>query len=229
MSVFSSRISPHQMGFMPQRFIGEHGRLLQLIMSSASIQKSSAVGLLLDQEKAYDRVHPEYLSQVMRRFGIPAQLVSTIIQLFFSTRISININGHLTSPFTAQRGLRQGDPLSPLLFNIAFDPFLRLISSDSLFQGYSFVASSADGSSTDDLFPAPVVADAPSVVPAIQTGHSPPAVKILAYADDVLVFLKSPSDFNRLQQAQNTSLFPIQRSKSNMATVLNHTEYSFMA
>ncbi|KAG1400351.1 hypothetical protein G6F59_013187 [Rhizopus arrhizus] len=74
MSVFSSRISPHQMGFMPQRFIGEHGRLLQLIMSSVSIQKSSAVGLLLDQEKAYDRVHPEYLSQVMRRFGIPAQL-----------------------------------------------------------------------------------------------------------------------------------------------------------
>ncbi|KAG0775157.1 hypothetical protein G6F22_013513 [Rhizopus arrhizus] len=65
------------------------------------------------------------------------------------------------------------------------------------------VASSADGSSTDgssadDLFPAPVEADPPSVDPA---GHSPPPVKILAYADDVLVFLKSPSDFNRLQQA----------------------------
>ncbi|KAG1029834.1 hypothetical protein G6F25_012277 [Rhizopus arrhizus] len=153
MSVFSSRISPHQMGFMPQRFIGEHGRLLQLIMSSASIQKSSAVGLLLDQEKAYDRVHPEYLSQVMRRFGVPAQLS------FYSTTWSPS-----------------------RLFVVAS----------------SADGSSTDGSSADDLFPAPVEADPPSVDPA---GHSPPPVKILAYADDVLVFLKSPSDFNRLQQA----------------------------
>ncbi|KAG0928771.1 hypothetical protein G6F30_012252 [Rhizopus arrhizus] len=153
MSVFSSRISPHQMGFMPQRFIGEHGRLLQLIMSSVSIQKSSAVGLLLDQEKAYDRVHPEYLSQVMRRFGVPAQLS------FYSTTWSPS-----------------------RLFVVAS----------------SADGSSTDGSSADDLFPAPVEADPPSVDPA---GHSPPPVKILAYADDVLVFLKSPSDFNRLQQA----------------------------
>ncbi|KAG1241085.1 hypothetical protein G6F68_017034 [Rhizopus microsporus] len=96
------------MGFMPKRFIGEHGHLLQLVMTSASIRKSSAVGLLLDQEKAYDRVHPSYLSQVMIRFGVPPPLVTTIIGLFFSTNISININGFLTTPFVAQRGLRQG-------------------------------------------------------------------------------------------------------------------------
>lgn len=87
MPVFSSRISPNQVGFMPQRFIGENGRLLQLIMASAFIQKSDAIGLLLDQEKTYDQIHPGYLSRV------PPQLVDTIISLFFSTKISINING----------------------------------------------------------------------------------------------------------------------------------------
>ncbi|KAG1489709.1 hypothetical protein G6F52_009440 [Rhizopus delemar] len=106
-SVFSHRISPCQMGFMPKRFIGEHGRLLHLVMTSTSIRKSSAVGLLLDKEKAYDRVHPTYLSQVMIRFGVPPPLVTTIIGLFFSTNISININGFLTTSFVAQRGLRQ--------------------------------------------------------------------------------------------------------------------------
>ncbi|KAG1036188.1 hypothetical protein G6F43_013094 [Rhizopus delemar] len=167
------------MGFMPKRFIGEHGRLLHLVMTSASIQKSSAVGLLLDQEKAYDRVHPSYLSQVMIRFGVPPPPVTTIIGLFFST----------CGIYTSQRGLRQGDPLSPLLFNIAFDPFLRLISSDPLYRGFSF------GQLQDTRY----IDDSPR--PPSDDACPPPPVKILAYADDVLVFLHSPSDFVRLKNA----------------------------
>ncbi|KAG1594933.1 hypothetical protein G6F47_008653 [Rhizopus delemar] len=182
-------ISPCQMGFMLKRFIGEHGRLLHQVMTSASIRKSSAVGLLLDQEKAYDRVHPSYLSQVMIRFGVPPPLVITIIGLFFSINISININGFLTTSFVAQRGLRQGDPLSLLLFNIAFDPFLRLISSDPLYSGFSF------GQLQDTRY----LDDSPR--PPSDDACPPPPVKILAYADDVLVFLHSPSDFVRLKNA----------------------------
>ena len=111
------------MGFMPHRFIGENGKILQTVMSLAEHTSHNGIGLLLDQEKAYDRIHPLYLGQVMTRFGIPSKVIHSISSLFFNTRIHININGHISEPILQRRGLRQGDPLSPLLFNIAFDPF----------------------------------------------------------------------------------------------------------
>ena len=83
------------------------------------------VAVLLDQEKAYDRVHPEYLQRVLLHYGFPNTLIDTLSSLFFNTQIHISINGWLGAPFKQGRGLRQGDPLSPLLFNIAFEPLLR--------------------------------------------------------------------------------------------------------
>ncbi|KAG0848498.1 hypothetical protein G6F17_011598 [Rhizopus arrhizus] len=65
-------------GFMPQRFIGDNGLMMQLAKIEAEQKQSAEICLLLDQEKAYDRVHPEYLRKVMLQFGFPPSLVSTI-------------------------------------------------------------------------------------------------------------------------------------------------------
>jgi hypothetical protein len=182
-------ISPQQLGFMPNRFIGEHGFTLQTTKLLATTTHSSTITLLLDQEKAYDRIHPEYLQHIMLQFGIPQSLTHCIISLFFSTNIQININGHITTaPLPQERGLRQGDPLSPLLFNIAFDPFLRSIQQNPEFGGFH-VQQEAPPHST------------PSVTP---THRNSLQYKILAYADDTLVYLKNSADFLLLQNSINT-------------------------
>ncbi|KAG1258817.1 hypothetical protein G6F68_008538 [Rhizopus microsporus] len=155
-------ISPQQLGFMPGRFIGENGKLLNVVMSVAEKTSSQAIGLLLDQEKAYDRIHPEYLRQSMSVLGIPSAVIDSLCTLFFSTSIRINVNGHLSDSFIQQRGLRQGDPISPLLFNIAFDPFLRSVNTSPDIAGFKF----------------PPLAQ--------ETNSSVSAIKIMAYADDTL-------------------------------------------
>ncbi|KAG2202126.1 hypothetical protein INT47_008098 [Mucor saturninus] len=167
-------ISPQQMGFMPSRFIGENGKTLQAVMSIAEHTSSNAIGLLIDQEKAYDRIHPTYLAQMMTKFGIPSQIISSLCTLFFNTKIHININGHLSTPVLQQRGLGQGDPISPLLFNIVFDPFLRSVQQATDFQGFTFPESIAE--------------------------PSPEPLKIMAYADDTLVFLQTHQDFVCLER-----------------------------
>ncbi|KAG0862131.1 hypothetical protein G6F16_012763 [Rhizopus arrhizus] len=181
--LLNARLMPHlnrlislqQLGFMPGRFIGENGKLLNVVMSVAEKTSSQAIGLLLDQEKAYDRIHPEYLRQSMSVLGIPSAVIDSLCTLFFSTSIRINVNGHLSDSFIQQRGLRQGDPISPLLFNIAFDPFLRSVNTSPEIAGFSF----------------PPLAQ--------ETNSSAPALKIMAYADDTLVILDDPAEMPALQ------------------------------
>jgi hypothetical protein len=222
--VLSTRISSQQLGFMPGRFIADHGVTLQAISMIATHSRSSTVALLLDQEKAYDRINPEYLAQIMEEFGIPQSITTCITTLFFSTEVQINVNGHITSqPLQQQRGLRQGDPLSPLLFNIAFDPFLRCINQDPNFTGFDYQVEAPphqyDTDEVDQLASKlhdiqfdledttnPTPGDSLSYqlpfhpnlsfINRHPVPHYPPATKISAYADDTLVYIRHYNDFN---------------------------------
>ncbi|KAG0820803.1 hypothetical protein G6F19_012268 [Rhizopus arrhizus] len=170
-------VTPYQAGFLRGRFIADNGLLMKLIMEHARLTSSDAVGLLLDQEKAYDRVHPSYLCKVLHHFGFPPSIVQSLSTLFFNTGLHINVNGFLSSSVLQHRGLRQGDPISPVLFNLAFEPLLRRILSDPHFSGFQLPKS---------------VCSPPHV-------HSISSVKLLAYADDIVCLLKSPQDLTALQ------------------------------
>lgn len=87
--ILPSLINPYQTGFLPHRLISDNGWLNQVLMHNARSQQSphSAVAVFLDQEKAYGRVHPEYLQRVLLHFGFPSQLVSSLCTLFFVTQI----------------------------------------------------------------------------------------------------------------------------------------------
>jgi hypothetical protein len=184
-------INPYQTGFMPNRSIADNGWALQALMAHArhTAPSSSAVGVLLDQEKAYDRIHPEYLSHVMLAFGYPFILMNSIVNLFFSTEVHVSINGFLAGPFTQARGLRQGDPLSPLLFNIAFEPLLRKILADPKIPGFrihSIVRKPSRYNGPGAIFP--------DALP----------IKFMAYADDLLVLLSKPAEWAPLLENLHT-------------------------
>jgi len=203
MPYFTKCISSSQLGFMPGRFIADHGLTVNSIKMIAHHHRSSSIGLLLDQEKAYDRIHPIYLRHVLNAFNVPASISHCIISLFFSTGIQVNVNGHITStPIPQLRGLRQGDPLSPLLFNIAFDPFVRSICQNGAFKGFHLPTEivSPPPSSDDVLDDLATLFENTHITSSVDDHDvnlsrnlSLPAdnrVAILAYADDTLVFLR---------------------------------------
>ncbi|KAG2224705.1 hypothetical protein INT45_009020 [Circinella minor] len=182
-------INPYQTGFLANRLISDHGWAVQNLMGHARKAASTnpnfqtGVGIMLDQQKAYDMVHPEYLKQTLARFGFPPMFITSITSLFFSTSIFLSINGWLSEPVCQLRGLRQGDPISPLLFNIAFEPLLYTIINDPLIQGAPL---------------APLPPRSNIHFRSNSSFDSSHPIKICAYADDLLVFLHQPQEWNHL-------------------------------
>jgi hypothetical protein len=101
----------------------------------------------LDLEKAYDHVSWEFLLYVLKRCGLGERWRGWIAHCIFTVCFSININGSPSGFFRSSQGLRQGDPLSPLLFVLVMEAFSRMIYAtvdSGLLLGFSV------GSSTHD-------------------------------------------------------------------------------
>ena len=117
-----AKIHPDQKGFIPFRYITEHTRLATAVAHMASTTCTNGYILSLDQAKAYDRVDQSWLIRVMRAMGIEADLVTMVADIILNCRSRVRINGGYSRLFSLRRGVRQGDPLSCLLFNFAIEP-----------------------------------------------------------------------------------------------------------
>ena len=150
-------INADQTGFLKGRYIGENIRLILDVISIC--QKRNIPGILLacDQEKAYDSVDWSYMKHTLKRFGFGDKFRRWVDILYnsqcdTSCHACVQINGKLSRPYKIERGLRQGCPLSCLLFLVCFEPLLEKIRCDNNVKGLTINGVSIKVSSyADDL------------------------------------------------------------------------------
>ena len=81
----------------------------------------NGVILKLDLEKAYDKVKLSFLQQAMRMKGFSQKWCDWVQSIVSGGHVGVKVNDEIGPFFSTHKGLRQGDPLSPILFNIVAD------------------------------------------------------------------------------------------------------------
>ncbi|XP_074317909.1 uncharacterized protein LOC141654182 [Silene latifolia] len=91
--------------------------------------KRSLPGCLfkIDLQKAYNTVEWDFVEQMLHGLKFPPHFTQLVMQCVRSTSFTLSLNGNNFGYFKGQRGLRQGDPISPLLFTICMEYLTRLI------------------------------------------------------------------------------------------------------
>ncbi|TFY53337.1 hypothetical protein EVJ58_g9508 [Rhodofomes roseus] len=115
-------VHPDQAGFIPGRKITDQTQTCRVMIDYAEAIEDNGMIVALDQEKAYDKIRHDYLWKVLERFGFPKKVIDRLRSLYEHASTIVILNGESSTPFRIVRGVRQGDPLSCLLFDMAIEP-----------------------------------------------------------------------------------------------------------
>ena len=120
-------VSPTQTAFMPDRNIMEGVVILHETIHELHTKKKNGVILKIDFEKAYNKIKWSFLQQTLRMKGFSPKWRRWIEEMVTGGSVGIKVNDEIGPYFQTKRGLRQGDPMSPILFNIVADMLALII------------------------------------------------------------------------------------------------------
>lgn len=114
--IISERISSEQFGFLEGKKIHEAIGVTQEGLHSIKTRKMKGVMLKIDLSKSYDRVSWLYIWLLLTHLSFAVPFIRWVMSCITTVSFAVLINGSASQFFHSERRLRQGCPLSPLLF-----------------------------------------------------------------------------------------------------------------
>lgn len=129
-SVMNNIVNTDQAGYIKNRYIGDTIRTIADIIDYCKIYKKPGIIGLIDFKKAFDSVSWSFLHKTLEAFNFGNVLQKWIKLLYKNISSCVTNNGHASEFSTVERGVRQGCPVSPLLFILVAETLSSKIRSD---------------------------------------------------------------------------------------------------
>ena len=164
--VIDNIIDPNQVAYIKGRFIGTNIRLIIDTIEKYKQDDDEGLLVFLDFTKAFDSIEWNFLFSVLKRFGFGDTFVQWIKVLYQNPCAVVKNNGYFSDPILIKRGVRQGCPVSALLFILCMEVLALYINQNDDLKGLSL---SSDGDN---------------------------CIKICQYADDNTLFLNNENELD---------------------------------
>ena len=126
--------------------------------------------LLIDQQKVFDRLDHSYLFKILRANNLPAKFINWVELMYKDVKSKVEVNGAYTNTINIERSVRQGCPLSMLLFIIAAEGLLDKLRTNKNTKGYPI------------------------------TRRQYKNFKVVAYADDITLIITEENDIQHINK-----------------------------
>ncbi|XP_062104336.1 uncharacterized protein LOC133815521 [Humulus lupulus] len=137
--VLPSLVHPNQGAFVKNRLLAHNILILQDIIKGYKRKNTSPRCVLkIDLSKAYDMLDWNFLEDILTEFCFPVKFINWVMACLKDPTYLILMNGKVQGEFRGRKGLRQGDPISPLLFVLAMEYCTRLFQQASLDKRFRF-------------------------------------------------------------------------------------------
>jgi hypothetical protein len=120
-----SKLGEYQAGFRPNRSKVDNIRTLRQMYEKCYEHNNELHDVFIDFNQAFDSINRSTIIQALKEMEIPGKIVRLVNMVTQHTKAKIKLSNEYTEQIDFKAGIKQGDPLSTILFSTVMESLMR--------------------------------------------------------------------------------------------------------